>query len=80
MREDWLTPLRALTLQMPPDLVGCSCCDASAIAPPSGLPDGWDGLWGQFTGWVFTCPDCLDAIETDWRAGRPSRLGQGLPQ
>jgi len=51
------------------NLVICEGCDATAEAPPLGVPEGWDGAWRHASGWTFTCPACLDRAEAEWRGG-----------
>lgn len=56
----------------------CTSCGNTAALPMVGMPEGWDGIYSNKVGWDFTCPECLEAIEENWRAGMPSPLGGGI--
>jgi len=64
-----ITRLEILKAAPSPDLVICDGCDATTTSPPVGLPEGWDGVWRQVSGWVFHCPECLDRVEETYLAG-----------
>lgn len=63
------TDALASLLRVPPDIVVCRGCPAWTIAP-TGIPEGWDGVWRSSSGWSFTCPACLDRIEEAYRRGQ----------